>query len=58
MEEEHGKMIRKLLLLAACLVFVGLMATGCDQTSRNMSELTDYGRGIFLDGSDVRSFAR
>jgi hypothetical protein len=51
--------MRRLILLAICFVFVALFAAGCgDHTAANITELTDYGRGIFLDGSDVHSFAR
>lgn len=56
--KEQGKM-KKLFLLIACIMFAGLLMSGCgDQTAGNITELTDYGRGMFLDGSDVHSFAR
>jgi len=51
--------MKKLILLAVLIVFAGLFMAGCgDQTPGNVQELTDYGRGMFLDGSDVHSFAR
>ncbi len=51
-------MKRKLILLVACLALVGLLSSGCEQTRHNVSELGDYMRGIFLDGSDIHSHAR
>jgi hypothetical protein len=51
--------MKKLILLVACILFAGIIMTGCgEQTAANITELTDYGRGMFLDGSDVHSFAR
>jgi hypothetical protein len=51
-------MIRKLVVLVAGVLLVGLLATGCEQTRQNISELGDYFRGIALDGTDIHSFAR
>lgn len=56
--KEQGKM-KKLFLLIACIMLAGFLMSGCgEQTAGNITELTDYGRGMVLDGSDVHSFAR